>query len=113
MRTISKLSLLLMTMFFIFFGSLSALGKVKPVTHTVKIEGMKFNPESLTVNAGDTVIWVNEDIVPHTATGLKNEFDSNVIEASKSWKMKAEKKGVYSYFCKLHPTMKATLTVQR
>jgi len=37
-------------------------------TVTVVIRGFKFDPETVTVNQGDTVEWKNEDIVPHTAT---------------------------------------------
>ena len=40
----------------------------KAKTHTITIEGMRFQPEVLTVSPGDTIVWVNKDIVPHTAT---------------------------------------------
>ena len=55
----------------------SAPADTKPgaKTHTVLIKGFKFVPEQLEVEAGDTVIWKNEDIVPHTATA-KKIFDS-------------------------------------
>ena len=39
-----------------------------PQVHTVLIEGMRFQPKGLTVAAGDTVVWINRDMVPHTAT---------------------------------------------
>ena len=45
-------------------------------THTVTIEGMRFQPERLTVARGDTVVWVNKDLVPHTATSEAGGFDS-------------------------------------
>jgi plastocyanin len=35
----------------------------KPVTHTVIIDGSRFEPETLSVMAGDTVVWVNKDVV--------------------------------------------------
>src|SRR5204862_476961 len=37
-------------------------------THTVEIRGMEFHPAELTVAVGDTIVWINRDIVPHTAT---------------------------------------------
>ena len=46
----------------------AACDKPKPKTHTVTIEAMRFQPETLTVAAGDTIVWVNKDVVPHTAT---------------------------------------------
>ena len=44
--------------------------KPTPRTHTVKIEGMAFVPATLEVSVGDTVEWINEDLVPHTATAI-------------------------------------------
>jgi plastocyanin len=38
----------------------------EPRTHTVTIEEMRFQPERLTVARGDTIVWVNKDLVPHT-----------------------------------------------
>ena len=80
-------------------------------TQTVVIEGVKYEPEALTVNRGDTIVWVNKDPFPHTVTA-KRAFDSHDIAAGKSWKYTASKAGEYAYVCTLHPNMKATLTVK-
>ena len=40
----------------------------KATTHTVVIEGSRFSPSALTVKAGDSVMWLNKDLFPHTAT---------------------------------------------
>ena len=45
---------------------LRAAERPKPKTHTVTIENFGFQPESLTVTRGDTIVWVNKDLVPHT-----------------------------------------------
>ncbi|HYT69297.1 MAG TPA: plastocyanin/azurin family copper-binding protein [Vicinamibacterales bacterium] len=55
--------------------------------------GTAFSPAELTVNAGDTVIWVNKDFYPHTATSKAPGLDSDDIEPEKSWKYVATKKG--------------------
>jgi plastocyanin len=81
-------------------------------THTIVIADMKFVPETLTVRSGDTVVWVNKDFFPHTATAKDRSFDSLDIATNKSWKYMAAKKGAFRYFCTLHPTMKATLVVK-
>ena len=81
-------------------------------THTIVIADMKFVPETLTVKAGDTVVWVNKDFFPHTATAQDRSFDSRDLATNKSWKYVAAKKGTFSYICTLHPTMKATLIVK-
>ena len=81
-------------------------------THTIVIADMKFVPEALTVKPGDTVVWVNKDFFPHTATAQDRSFDSRDIATNKSWKHVATKKGAFPYICTLHPTMKATLIVK-
>ena len=65
----------------------------------------------MTVKAGDTVVWVNKDPFPHTATA-QGVFDSKYIAAGKSWRFKARKAGEFPYICTLHPTMKGTLVVR-
>ena len=81
-------------------------------THTVIIEGMRFQPEVLTVAPGDTVVWVNKDLVPHTATSKAGGFDSKDIQADKSWRYTIKTTGDFAYICTFHPTMKAMLRVK-
>lgn len=81
-------------------------------THTVVIAEMKFVPESLTVKRGDTIVWVNKDFFPHTATAQDRSFDSQEIGTTKSWKYVAKKDGTFHYICTLHPTMKGVLIVK-
>jgi plastocyanin len=71
---------------------LTADERPKPKTHTVTMENMRFQPESLTVTRGDTVVWVNKDLVPHTATSKAGGFDSQSVQAEKSWKLQCGKK---------------------
>ena len=84
----------------------------KPKTHTVIIEGTSFQPASLTVAAGDSVLWLNKDFFPHTATSTQGKFDSKEIESGESWKYVAKQKGDYAYFCTFHTTMKGMLRVK-
>jgi plastocyanin len=93
-----------------------ALGVTLPgialaATHTVTIEGMKFSPETVTVKRGDTVVWQNKDVVPHTATA-KSAFDSGAIAVGKKWSHAMGKAGRYDYVCSFHPGMKAVVVVQ-
>jgi plastocyanin len=80
-------------------------------THTVSIEGMAFVPATLTVRKGDTIVWANRDLVPHTATAQDKSFDSREIPAGKSWKLVAKTGGKMAYVCTFHPTMKGLLQV--
>ena len=91
---------------------LTAAQQRKPKTHTVIMENMRFQPRNLTVTRGDTIVWINKDLVPHTATSKAGKFDSQVIPAEKSWRFTARKKGEFAYICAFHPTMTATLQVK-
>jgi plastocyanin len=94
------------------FGACHSFAGPKSSTHTVLIKDMKFVPDHLDVAKGDTVIWKNEDIVPHTATDA-GVFDSKAILANKSFKYKFKKAGEFSYICIFHPTtMKASISVK-
>jgi plastocyanin len=84
----------------------------KPRTHTVTIEGMLFQPADLTVKPGDTVVWVNKDMFPHTVTSKTGAFDSRQIDAGKSWSYQVSTKGEFPYVCTLHPTMAGVLRVK-
>jgi plastocyanin len=86
-------------------------------TVTVVIRGFKFKPATVTVRAGETVEWKNEDIVPHTATAdaevaHKPVFDSGTIDTGAAWRYVARKKGTYNYTCAYHPNMTGKLIVQ-
>lgn len=91
---------------------LTASDPPKTRTHTVTIEGMRFQPDVTTVSRGDTVVWVNKDVVPHTATSRAGDFDSKTIPVDQSWQYTARTRGTFGYICTLHPTMKATLRVR-
>jgi len=92
-------------------GLALALPVAAAQTRTISIEGMQFAPASFTVKQGDTVVWENRDMVPHTATA-RGAFDSGPIAAGKTWRLVAKKAGRFEYVCTLHPTMKATLVVE-
>lgn len=91
---------------------LTAEQRRKPRTHTVTMENMRFQPRTFTVTRGDTVVWVNKDLVPHTATSEAGGFDSQLVAADKSWRFTVQKKGDFAYVCTFHPTMTAMLRVK-
>jgi plastocyanin len=85
-------------------------------TVMVTIKNYAFDPATVTVHAGDTVEWKNDDSMDHTATDevdpQKRAFDSGNIQQGKTWTYVAEKKGTYNYFCSIHPFMKGKLIVE-
>lgn len=85
----------------------------KPAVHTVTIDATSFRPASITVAPGDSVVWVNKDVIPHTATSSKaGLFDSGTIASGRSWKHTFKSKGELAYVCQFHPTMKGSLVVK-
>lgn len=80
-------------------------------SHTVVIDGLKYEPETVTAKVGERVVWVNKDPFPHTVT-VAGAFDSREIAAGKSWTYTPRKAGEYAYICTLHPTMKGVLKVE-
>lgn len=82
-----------------------------PRERVVTIEAFVYHPTALTVAVGDTVVWRNRDLVPHTATA-KGTFDTGSIAMGAERKWVAKRRGEFAYDCTFHPTMKATLTVQ-
>jgi plastocyanin len=91
-------------------GAGPAVKASQPATHTIVIEAMRFEPGVVTVRAGDSVVWRNQDPFPHTATGTR--FDSKSIAAGQSWTHRTTTVGEMPYLCTLHPTMKGGLARQ-
>jgi plastocyanin len=91
----------------------AGLALAAPQTHTIVIEGMQFNPAALEVRMGDTIIWHNKDIVPHTVTSAKQQLNSGEIGASRTWTYRPNDVGTISYICTYHPTMKGRLTIKK
>ncbi len=85
---------------------------LRPDTHVVEIRGMAFHPEVLRVQQGDTIVWINQDVVPHTATAIgASGWSTGTLTQGQSARQLADGRGARQYFCELHPTMKGTLLV--
>lgn len=97
----------------LFIAAAAGIGApaVAQKTHTVEMDGTRFIPETLTVERGDSVVWLNKDPFPHTATAGRT-FDSKRIAAGGSWTYLAREAGEFAYVCTLHPGMKGRLVVQ-
>ncbi len=80
-------------------------------THFVEIKGFVYIPAELSIKAGDSVVWKNLDIVPHTATDANKKWDTGEIKPGESKQLKFEKALDSAYYCVYHPSMKAGLTL--
>jgi plastocyanin len=78
----------------------------------VKIQDDSFVPATLTVSAGQSVTFTNDDDDAHTVTATDSSFDSKGLDTSGSWHHTFATPGVYKYFCELHPFMRGTIVVK-
>jgi len=77
--------------------------------NTVGMAGLKFQPGTLTVAKGTTVVFDNDDTAPHTVTARSGGTDSGVIDPGRSFSLVASEG--FDYFCSIHPSMTAKLVV--
>ena len=80
-------------------------------SYVVIIQQMKFSPAEIAANRGDTITWINKDIVDHNVTEEKNkEWTSSTLSPGKSWSHIVTKNA--DYLCTIHPVMKGKLSVK-
>jgi amicyanin len=77
----------------------------------VKIDNFTFGPPKLTVKAGTTVTWINEDDIPHTVVSA-GKFRSKTLDTEDKFSFTFTTPGTYVYFCSLHPHMTGTVVVE-
>ena len=71
-----------------------------------------FAPAALTVHAGATVTWTNNDDEPHTVVSDAGLFRSGALDTGESFSFKFDRPGTYRYACSIHPRMVGTIVVQ-
>ena len=89
-------------------------GNQDAVTGTeVQIQTFAFNPSSLKIKTGDTVIWTNKDNTLHTITSNSGtELNSGNLDKGQIYSYKFTTAGTYEYHCTYHPSMKAKIIVE-
>ncbi len=79
----------------------------------MEIRGFEFEPARLRVQTGDTIVWINRDLVPHTASSETARWDSGRIGRDGSWEWVVEgPPGEIPYDCTFHPTMRGMVVVE-
>ena len=82
-----------------------------PKTYTVEIRDMKFVPQDITVKKGDTIVWVNNDMVAHDITEETSKaWSSGPLPAGKSWKLAVT--DAANYYCSIHAVMKGKIELE-
>lgn len=76
----------------------------------IHMKGMGFSPPQVSASTGDTVEWINDDFVLHSATAKNGEWNLAVPPNGKK-ELTLKDAGTFDYFCRFHPTMKGKITV--
>jgi plastocyanin len=79
-------------------------------TIQITIDNLVFAPAEVSVNVGDTIEWINKDVLAHTATARNGDFDVTT-PPKKTVTSVLKKAGSVEYYCRFHPNMKAVLTI--
>lgn len=79
-------------------------------TIQITMENLVVSPADASAKVGDSVEWINKDIVAHTATARNGDWDV-MLPPKKTGTLVLKKPGTIEYYCRFHPNMKATLTV--
>lgn len=78
----------------------------------VTIVNFSFSPQAITVSAGDTLTWRNDDNVGHTVTSdTGSELNSPVLSHGQTYQHIFSASGSYPYHCSIHTNMTGTVTV--
>jgi len=90
---------------------LATLGAANAAEVKVGIDNFTFNPKVVTVKVGDTVVWTNNDDIPHVVADPQ-KFKSKALDTGDTYAFTFATPGSYDYFCSLHPHMTGRIVVE-
>jgi plastocyanin len=76
------------------------------------MDKMKFGSVPANIRRGDTILWVNRDMVRHTATATNKSFDVDLPPKTRK-RMTVRAPGAIAFTCRFHPGMRGVLEVAR
>jgi plastocyanin len=80
------------------------------ITH-MKMQNFAFQYAHMQVRAGTTMTWTNQDSAPHSVTFKNGMKDSGLLYQGQSFSYTFNSPGTYQYYCAVHPSTVATVTV--
>jgi plastocyanin len=94
------------------FASLAATGHANAATTvTVKVTS-SFSPKTVTITAGDTIKWVNNDNANHQIYADHGQFVSPILKHGESWSFTFNAAGTYPYKDEIYPKQTGTVVVK-
>ncbi len=83
---------------------------------TVTVPGLKFQQATVTITAGQTVVFDNKDSAVHIPTSGTPDDQTGIfavtVEGGRSASTPPLQAGTYRYYCDVHPSMKGEIVVE-
>jgi plastocyanin len=96
------------------FLALAVASPATAATKRINIYGSGFQPKSVTINAGDTIVWTNRDNADHQVVSDRGNFVSPILRSNRqeSYSFRFDSPGTYRYHDGLRATLKGTIIVR-
>ena len=78
----------------------------------VAIADFAFAPETITIAAGESVTWINNDGAPHALEYRDGAKGSDLLLPGASVTRRFDRPGTYDYNCSVHPYMTGRVVVR-
>ena len=93
----------------VLYSAIAALGA--PGEVHLSIDNFVFKPDAITVRAGTTIVWENDDDIAHTVVATDGAFRSAALDTEDKFSFTFAQAGTFEYFCSLQPRMKGQVVV--
>jgi plastocyanin len=87
-----------------------ATGTARAEVVEIRMKQVGFAPAQISAHVGDTIAWINDDIVAHTATARNGAWDVMIPPHGRKETV-IKSSGAFPYYCKLHPNMVGEINV--
>jgi plastocyanin len=82
-----------------------------PNTEAIDIVDFAFEPPSVELPEGTTILWTNNGVAPHAVSATDGSFDSGTFDSGASFEHTFTTPGTYAYLCRVHPEMTGTIEI--
>ena len=77
----------------------------------VSIRNFMFAPPAVTIRAGDSITWSNDDATTHTVTFKDGSAGAKSLARGQTFTRTFDQAGTFEYLCSIHPQMTGRVVV--
>ena len=103
-RTLNPLAVLIASSALVVLAGVSSASAAAD-SQSIAIDNFAFTPSEVTISAGSTLAWTNNQNVRHTSTADNGAWDSGILTSGTSFQFTFETPGDFAYHCDIHPEM--------